>query len=65
MSKEILKDTNPQRWCGSRIGAQILGPVVIGKNSKIGANAVVTKDVPENAVIVEYLQKILELLTRF
>ena len=33
-------------------GAQILGPVVVGKNSKIGANAVVTKDVPENAVMV-------------
>jgi len=33
-------------------GAQVLGPVVIGENSKIGANAVVTKDVPENAVMV-------------
>ena len=33
-------------------GAQILGPIVIGKNSKIGANAVVTKDVPENAVMI-------------
>ena len=33
-------------------GAQILGPVVVGKNSKIGANAVVTKDVPENATMV-------------
>ena len=33
-------------------GAQILGPVVVGKNSKIGANAVVTNDVPENAVMV-------------
>ena len=33
-------------------GAQILGPVTIGKNAKIGANAVVTKDVPENAVMV-------------
>ena len=33
-------------------GAQILGPVVVGKNSKIGANAVVTKDVPENAVMI-------------
>jgi len=33
-------------------GAQILGPVVVGKNSKVGANAVVTKDVPENAVMV-------------
>ncbi len=33
-------------------GAQILGPVTIGKNSKIGANAVVTKDVPDNAVMI-------------
>ena len=33
-------------------GAQILGPVMIGVNAKIGANAVVTKDVPENAVMV-------------
>ena len=24
-------------------GAQILGPIVVGKNSKIGSNAVVTK----------------------
>ncbi|MDB9831623.1 serine O-acetyltransferase [Candidatus Pelagibacter sp.] len=33
-------------------GAQILGPVIIGTNAKVGANAVVTKDVPENAVMV-------------
>jgi serine O-acetyltransferase len=33
-------------------GAQILGPVIVGANAKIGANAVVTKDVPENAVMV-------------
>ena len=33
-------------------GAQVLGSIVVGKNSKIGANAVVTKDVPENAVMV-------------
>ena len=33
-------------------GAQILGPVVIGKNSRIGANAVVLKDVPENITYV-------------
>ncbi len=33
-------------------GAQILGPITIKKNSLIGANAVVTKDVPENAVMI-------------
>ena len=33
-------------------GAQILGPVTIGKNSLIGANAVVTKDVPEKSIMV-------------
>ena len=33
-------------------GAQVLGPIVVGKNAKIGANAVVTKDVPEKAVMV-------------
>ena len=33
-------------------GAQILGPVVVRKNAKIGANAVVTKDVDENSVMV-------------
>ena len=33
-------------------GAQILGPVIVGKNSKIGANAVITKNVEENAVMI-------------
>ncbi len=33
-------------------GAQVLGPVIVGENAKIGANAVVTKDVPANAVMV-------------
>jgi len=33
-------------------GAQVLGPVKIGGFSKIGANAVITKDVPEKAVMV-------------
>ncbi len=33
-------------------GAKILGPVNIGDNVKIGANSVVTKDVPSNSVVV-------------
>ncbi len=33
-------------------GAQILGPITLGRNSKIGSNAVVTNDVPENAIMV-------------
>jgi len=33
-------------------GAQILGPITVGKNAKIGANAVITKDVPKNAVMI-------------
>ena len=33
-------------------GAQILGPIVVGNRARIGANAVVTDDVPEGATMV-------------
>ena len=33
-------------------GAQIIGPVKVGNNARIAANAVVVKDVPENATMV-------------
>ena len=33
-------------------GAQVLGPVTVGCCAKIGANAVITKEVPEKAVMV-------------
>ncbi len=33
-------------------GAKILGAIHIGENSRIGANAVVVKDVPSNSVVV-------------
>ena len=39
---------------GSRVvigaGAKVLGPIEVGDDSRIGANAVVVKDVPEGAV---------------
>jgi len=33
-------------------GAQVLGPILVGEFAKIGANAVVTRDVPEHAIMV-------------
>ena len=33
-------------------GAKVLGPITVGKSSKIGANSVVTKNVPANSVVV-------------
>ncbi|UZK70490.1 serine acetyltransferase [Sphingomonas sp. S1-29] len=33
-------------------GAQVLGPIVVGARARVGANAVVTKDVPEGATMV-------------
>jgi serine O-acetyltransferase len=33
-------------------GAQVLGPIVVGDRARIGANAVVTRDVPEGATMV-------------
>ncbi len=33
-------------------GAQILGPITVNARARVGANAVVTKDVPEGAVMV-------------
>lgn len=34
------------------MGAKILGPITVGEGCKIGANAVVNKDIPENCTVV-------------
>lgn len=31
-------------------GAKILGPVIIGKNTVVGAGAIITKNIPENSI---------------
>jgi len=33
-------------------GAQVLGPITLGRRSRVGANAVVTRDVPEGTTVV-------------
>lgn len=59
-----LGGTNPTSGLGGKrhptiaddvivsLGAAILGPVTVGRGARIGANAVVTKDVPEGATMV-------------
>ncbi|MBM7870517.1 serine O-acetyltransferase [Clostridium pascui] len=41
-------------------GAKILGPISLGTSSKIGANAVVLKDVPENCTAVGIPAKVVK-----
>lgn len=42
-------------------GAKLVGRIIIGKNAAIGANAVVTKDVPDNAVVAGVPAKIISM----
>ncbi|MEQ1591827.1 MAG: serine O-acetyltransferase [Thiobacillaceae bacterium] len=41
-------------------GAKILGPITIGRNARIGSNAVVVKDVPDDATAVGIPARILD-----
>jgi serine O-acetyltransferase len=45
------------------VGAKLLGPIKIGDNATIGANAVVIKDVPAHATAVGVPAKILKTVT--
>jgi serine O-acetyltransferase len=53
---KIDADGRSQPWVGDNVsvgaGAVIVGPVKIGSNSIIGANSVVTRDVPENVIVM-------------
>lgn len=42
-------------------GAKILGPIIIGNNVTVGANAVVVKNVPDNAVVAGIPAKIIKI----
>jgi serine O-acetyltransferase len=52
---KVTSDGRRLPWLGDNVsvaaGASIIGPVKVGSNSVIGANAVVTKDFPEDVII--------------
>ena len=50
--EELLLKSYRSEYVVIGSGAQVLGPVVVGRGARIGANAVITKDVPENSVMV-------------
>lgn len=60
-----FKGTNEQVNIGDNcyigLGAKILGTVNIGNNVTIGANAVITKDIPDNAVVGGVPAKVLRI----
>ncbi|MHA1279548.1 MAG: serine O-acetyltransferase [Candidatus Helarchaeota archaeon] len=61
---KIDENGRTQPWLKDNIsigsGAVIIGPVRIGSNSIIGANTVVTRDVPENAIVLGVPGKIIK-----
>lgn len=44
-------------------GSKVLGPIHIGNNAVIGANAVVIKDVPENAIVAGVPARIIKFVS--
>lgn len=58
MTKEIHIKKNA--WIGA--GASILPGVTIGENAIVGTGSVVTKDVPDNAVVVGVPAKVVKML---
>lgn len=46
--------------CYFGLGAKVLGPLMIGNNVIVGANSVVTKDIPDNVVVGGVPAKVLK-----
>ncbi len=57
-----LIHTTVEEYASIGTGATILGGITIGKNAIVGAGAVVTKDVPANAVVIGNPANILKYL---
>ncbi|QNQ90928.1 serine O-acetyltransferase [Corynebacterium poyangense] len=53
---QVLTQTKRHPTIGNNVtigaGAKVLGPIYIGEGSAVGANAVVTKDVPPNSIAI-------------
>lgn len=53
---QVLTQTKRHPTIGDNVtigaGAKVLGPITIGEGSAVGANAVVTKDVPPNCIAI-------------
>jgi len=63
-----LKSREPREGCptlGDRVyvgpGAVIIGAITVGSDAAVGANAVVTKDVPDNAVMAGVPSRIISM----
>ena len=48
--------------CYFGLGCKIIGSVRIGNNVAVGANAVVTKDIPDNAVVGGVPAKVIKII---
>ena len=59
----VLQRTIVKKGASIGSSATILGGIVIGENAIIGAGAVVTKDVPDSAVVTGVPARVMKKLT--
>ena len=58
-----VRPTLVKRGASIGSGATILGNLVIGENALVGAGSVVTRDVPDNAIVAGNPAKLMRLIT--